>query len=202
MPGILQPLHRPLDTLRDDQVRSRSQDPRGEPALNSRGNDSPAHNRLNELLSGLWGMCGSLAVDITERAGMIFPSLCSYAAVIENSPWGCFFFLSLSSCLSALSLPIRMSFTSSCRPSGSRGTSPVTQTVTSWNLPSRIKVSWPYLLLPSFLPPTLPDLRASLFRHGTFYCPSLSSRSTENMPVPVELGDVRLGERQPNEFIQ
>lgn len=54
----------------------------------------------------------------------------------------------------------------------------------------------------SFLPPTLPDLRASLFRHGTFYCPSLSSRSTENMPVPVELGDVRLGERQPNEFIQ
>lgn len=113
-----------------------------------------------------------------------------------------FFFLSLSSCLSALSLPIRMSFTSSCRPSGSRGTSPVTQTVTSWNLPSRIKVSWPYLLLPSFLQPTLPDLRASLFRHGTFYCPSLSSRSTENMPVPVELGDVRLGERQPNEFIQ
>lgn len=53
MPGILRPLHRPLDTLRDDQVHSRSQDPRGEPALNSRGNDSPAHNRLNELLSGL-----------------------------------------------------------------------------------------------------------------------------------------------------
>lgn len=98
-------------------------------------------------------MCGSLAVDITERTGMIFPSLCSYAAVIENLEV-VFFFFSLSSCLSVISLPIRMSFTSSCRPSGSRGTSPVTQTVTSWNLPSRIKVSWPYLLLPSSLPPS------------------------------------------------
>lgn len=72
MPGILQSLHRPLDTLWDDQVRSHSEDPWKEPALNSKGNDSPAHNRLNELLLGLWGMRGSLTVDITERSGMIF----------------------------------------------------------------------------------------------------------------------------------
>lgn len=151
MPGILQSLHRPLDTMwDDDQVHSHSSDPQREPALSSRENDSSAHNRLTELLLGLWGMHRSLTVDVTECSGMIFPSLCSYAAVIENSPWRCFFF-------SVPSPPIRMSFTSNCRPSGSRGTSPVTQTVTSWSLPSRIKVSWLYLL-PTF---SLPLSRTS-----------------------------------------
>lgn len=37
----------------------------------------------------------------------------------------------------------RMSFTSSCRPSGSLGESPVTQTVTSWSLPNKTQVSHP-----------------------------------------------------------
>lgn len=36
---------------------------------------------------------------------------------------------------------LRMSFTSSYRRSGSRGTSPVIRTVTSWSLPSRTRVS-------------------------------------------------------------
>lgn len=64
-----------------------------------------------------------------------FPSLCSSAPCCYRKQRLIFFFHSV------LSFPIRMSFTSSYRQSDSRGISPVTQTVTSWNLPSRIRVS-------------------------------------------------------------
>lgn len=66
-----------------------------------------------------------------------FPSLCSSAPCCYRKQRLIFLFFFHS----VLSFPIRMSFTSSYRQSDSRGISPATQTVTSWSLPSRIRVS-------------------------------------------------------------
>lgn len=119
---------------------------------------------------------------ITELTDVIFHLFVPLLpAVIENSVW---FFFSILFYL----FPIRMSFTSSYRQSDSHGISPVTQTVTSWNLLSRIRVSG----LPgaSFLLKSV-----SFFTHRCIVY-SFSSRSlffaeTENISVSVDLRKVQ-----------
>lgn len=122
-----------------------------------------------------------------------FPSLCSCSAVIENSPRGCLSFPSISiyqdefyQQLQAIRQP--------------------------WHIPSdtdsdimeppeqdKSELAVTCFLLSLFLPPR----RLSFFIiPAAPYCGALWCRSTENIPVPVELGDVRLRERQPNYSIQ